>query len=182
VDGFNLYYGAVKGTPYKWLNPVELINQLIPSKYILHKVKHFTARVSGAADPDAPRRQHAYLGALSTLAEIELYYGRFLSKSMRRPVINFPVANAIINSPTPACLPDGIHIVSGGSLTIDARLAVRGYPLKGAARQKRAPRAIQDALITEVHTMEEKGSDVNLAAHLLNDAWKDAFDVTVCGI
>ena len=20
VDGFNLYYGAVKGTPYKWLN------------------------------------------------------------------------------------------------------------------------------------------------------------------
>jgi hypothetical protein len=25
--------------------------------------------------------------------------------------------------------------------------------------------------------MEEKGSDVNLAAHLLNDAWKGAFDV-----
>jgi uncharacterized LabA/DUF88 family protein len=25
--------------------------------------------------------------------------------------------------------------------------------------------------------MEEKGSDVNLAAHLLNDAWKDLFDV-----
>jgi uncharacterized LabA/DUF88 family protein len=27
--------------------------------------------------------------------------------------------------------------------------------------------------------MEEKGSDVNLAAHLLNDAWKDLFDVGV---
>ncbi len=25
--------------------------------------------------------------------------------------------------------------------------------------------------------MEEKGSDVNLAAHLLNDAWKNVFDV-----
>ena len=25
--------------------------------------------------------------------------------------------------------------------------------------------------------MEEKGSDVNLAAHLLNDAWKNLFDV-----
>ena len=24
--------------------------------------------------------------------------------------------------------------------------------------------------------MEEKGSDVNLAAHLLNDAWKDVFE------
>lgn len=27
--------------------------------------------------------------------------------------------------------------------------------------------------------MEEKGSDVNLAVHLLNDAWKDLFDVGV---
>ncbi len=25
--------------------------------------------------------------------------------------------------------------------------------------------------------MEEKGSDVNLAAHLLNDAWNNSFDV-----
>lgn len=27
--------------------------------------------------------------------------------------------------------------------------------------------------------MEEKGSDVNLAAHLLNDAWKGVFDAAV---
>ena len=27
--------------------------------------------------------------------------------------------------------------------------------------------------------MEEKGSDVNLAAHLLNDAWKDLLDAGV---
>ena len=27
--------------------------------------------------------------------------------------------------------------------------------------------------------MEEKGSDVNLAAHLLNDAWKESFDTAV---
>ena len=27
--------------------------------------------------------------------------------------------------------------------------------------------------------MEEKGSDVNLAAHLLNDAWKGLFDAAV---
>ena len=32
-------------------------------------------------------------------------------------------------------------------------------------------------MIAEVHTLEEKGSDVNLAAHLLNDAWKGLFDV-----
>ncbi|HUC61126.1 MAG TPA: NYN domain-containing protein [Alphaproteobacteria bacterium] len=33
--------------------------------------------------------------------------------------------------------------------------------------------------MTEVHSMEEKGSDVNLASHLLNDAWKDLFDQAV---
>jgi len=27
--------------------------------------------------------------------------------------------------------------------------------------------------------MEEKGSDVNLASHLLNDAWKERFDAAV---
>ena len=31
----------------------------------------------------------------------------------------------------------------------------------------------------EVHTNEEKGSDVNLATQLLNDAWSKAFDVAV---
>ena len=36
--------------------------------------------------------------------------------------------------------------------------------------------ALRDAVIAEFHTMEEKGSDVNLAAHLLNDAWKDRFE------
>ena len=30
VDGFNLYYGAVKGTPFKWLNLVQLARQLVP--------------------------------------------------------------------------------------------------------------------------------------------------------
>jgi uncharacterized LabA/DUF88 family protein len=31
----------------------------------------------------------------------------------------------------------------------------------------------------EVWKNEEKGSDVNLALHLLNDAWQDAFDCAV---
>ena len=29
--------------------------------------------------------------------------------------------------------------------------------------------------------MEEKGSEVNLAAHLLNDAWKDLFEAEGSG-
>ncbi len=176
VDGFNLYYGALKGTPYKWLNLAALAKEFLPPSHTVEKIKYFTARVSGAADPDAPRRQQLYLNALSTLPEVEVYYGRFLSKSIWRPIINFPVSGATIHSPVTATLPTGTHDVTGGSLTARSRLVVNIYPPKGAKRIKKTPRPISASLITEVHTMEEKGSDVNLAAHLLNDAWKNAFE------
>ena len=35
---------------------------------------------------------------------------------------------------------------------------------------------VPNAVIAEFHTLEEKGSDVNLASHLLNDAWNGLFD------
>jgi hypothetical protein len=175
VDGFNLYYGAVKGTSYKWLNVVELARRVLPASHTVQRVKYFTARVSGAVDPDSPKRQHAYLSALKTLPEVEIFYGRFLAKTIWRPLINFPVAGAQIHSPTVVSLPAGDHNVKGGSLTVPATLAVNVYPRPGAKR-KSTPRALFDALIAEVHAMEEKGSDVNLAAHLLNDAWKGSFD------
>ena len=38
---------------------------------------------------------------------------------------------------------------------------------------------LPNAVIAEFHTMEEKGSDVNMAAHLLNDAWQDLFESAV---
>lgn len=43
-------------------------------------------------------------------------------------------------------------------------------------RRRRATAPLADAVVVEFHTMEEKGSDVNLAVHLLNDAWKGLFD------
>jgi hypothetical protein len=91
-------------------------------------------------------------------------------------VTNFPVAGATIHSPTAVSLPAGNHNVKGGSLIVPATLAVDVYPLAGKKRKAGAPRPLADALIAEVHTMEEKGSDVNLGAHLLNDAWKGLFD------
>jgi hypothetical protein len=89
VDSFNLYYGAIKGTPYKWLNLVEPAKQVLPTSDLIERVKYFIARVSGAVDPDAPRRQHAYLSALKTPPEVEIFYGRFLAKAIWRPITIF---------------------------------------------------------------------------------------------
>jgi uncharacterized LabA/DUF88 family protein len=98
---------------------------------------------------------------------------------MWRAVTNLPVAQATIHSPVAVSLPTGIHRVSGGSLTRSARLAVASYPPRNSKIKRRAVTPLPDALIAEVHAVEEKGSDVNLASHLLNDAWKGDFDQAV---
>ena len=176
VDGFNLYYGALKGTPFKWLNLVELARQLLPAGHAVDQLNYYTARVSGVSDPQAPARQHAYLRALRTLPEVTLHFGSFLAKTAWRPLTNLPVAGKSIATPIPVTLPAGHHPVEASGT-----LAVGSYPPKGTRRKRRhnttAP--LSDAVIAEVHTMEEKGSDVNLAVHLLNDAWRELFDAAV---
>ena len=49
VDGFNLYYGALKGTPWKWLDPVALLERVLQPNHRILTVKYFTARVSGTS-------------------------------------------------------------------------------------------------------------------------------------
>ena len=176
VDGFNLYYGALKNTPYRWLNLVELARQLLPANHIVDKLHYFTARVSGVSDPQAPARQQAYLRALGTLPQVEMHFGSFLSKTVWRPLTNLPVAGQTIHTPTPVTLPAGNHQV-GQSAT----LPVNNYRTQntGKKRRRKTTTPLPDAVIAEVHTMEEKGSDVNLAVHLLDDAWKELFDAAL---
>lgn len=65
VDGFNLYYGAVKDTPYKWLD-IRKLCELMLKDHAIHKVKYFTAKVHGhVGDPRAPQRQQIFLRALA---------------------------------------------------------------------------------------------------------------------
>jgi uncharacterized LabA/DUF88 family protein len=128
VDGFNLYYGAVKGTPYKWLNIFDLSQHLLKKNKIV-KIKYFTALVTArSGDPDQPSRQQIYLRALKTIPNLEIIYGHFLEHPVNLPLVS--------------------------SLT---------------------------GKIKYVHVIktEEKGSDVNIAAHLINDGYKGLYEVAV---
>lgn len=126
IDGFNLYYGSIKGTPYKWMNPLIMARLLFPRDTI-NKVKYFTARVSARpSDPDQPIRQQTYFRALQTVPEIEIIEGSFLTKEVTMPKAN--------------------------------------------SNPQQYVRVIKT---------EEKGSDVNLAVHLLNDAYQKDFDLAV---
>ena len=128
VDGFNLYYGAVKRTSFKWLDIQALCNFLLPKNQIIG-IKYFTALVTARPnDPDQPNRQQLYLRALRTIPNLDIIYGHFLEH-----VISMPLANP----------------VPGG--------------------QKRA----------RVIKTEEKGSDVNIASHLINDGHKRRYDAAI---
>ena len=73
IDGLNLYYGALKNTPYKWLNVKSLIKNILPSHLSIINVKYFTARISPVmGNLDAPLRQSLYIRALKTLKDVEV--------------------------------------------------------------------------------------------------------------
>ena len=128
IDGFNLYYRALKSSPYKWLDLEKLSTNLLQPHNKIMEIKYFTARVSGSYDTSAPVRQKTYIRALEAyIPELSVYYGHFLSHPVSMP-----------------------------------RYPINTHP----------------SFVTVLKT-EEKGSDVNLATHLLNDAWLDKYDCAI---
>ena len=90
IDGFNLYYGAVKGTPHRWLDLEALAAKLLPKDQV-KRVRYFTALVSArATDPDGPARQRTYLRALGTLPKVSVHLGHFLVHPTRMPLAQPP--------------------------------------------------------------------------------------------
>lgn len=85
VDGYNLYYGCLKGSPHKWLDPLALVRGQLP-RNVIDKLRYFTAQVSARPhDPDQPVRQLTYFRALRTVPEIEIHLGHFLAHEISMP-------------------------------------------------------------------------------------------------
>ncbi len=78
VDGFNFYYGAVRGTPHKWLDMEKCFLKLRPGDDI-RRIWYFTALVAGAKTS----RQQAYLRALATRPLVQVMLGKFKLKQIK---------------------------------------------------------------------------------------------------
>lgn len=125
IDGFNLYYSALKDTPLRWINPIALASSAFPRNRIV-ATKFFTAKVTPLPhDPLQPDRQQAYWRALRTLPNLKTIEGDFRTRIVRAKVVN-PPPNTM-----------------------------------------------------EVFKTEEKGSDVNLGAHLLMDGFLDQYEAAI---
>lgn len=126
VDGFNLFYGSLKGTPFKWLNLEALCCRMLPGDQV-ERIHYYTASVRARpTKPNAASNQQVYLRALRTIPAVSITLGHFLTHSVR-------------------------------------------LPLTGS----NPPKSVW------VDRTEEKGSDVNIAAHLLRDAFLRRFEVAV---
>lgn len=122
VDAFNLYYGCLKGTSFKWLDLNALCRALLPKADIQH-IRYFTARVAVRdGDQGSRLRQQVYLRALQTLPNLTIHEGQYLS-----------------------------HVV----------------------RMRRADPPYSTVRVIKT---EEKGSDVNLAAFMIADGYKDLYE------
>lgn len=151
IDGFNLYYRAVKNTPYKWLNLRKMCELILP-EHPIGKIKYFTANVSARKnDPDQPTRQQIYFRALKTIPDLEIIRGKFISRDRAMPLSK--------------------TIFGNGLLARLVRKAVLKLGLDGSFLDRHR--------IVKVIYTEEKGSDVNLATHLLIDGFGREYDTAV---
>jgi uncharacterized LabA/DUF88 family protein len=90
VDGFNLYYAALKGhTGRKWLDLPAFGRRLLPAGAQLDLVRYFTARISArATDPGAPARQDALLRVFADDPLVAVHEGLFKSGMRRRRLVD----------------------------------------------------------------------------------------------
>ena len=86
VDGFNLYYGALRDQPYKWLDLLGFSRRLLAPYNTVARIRYFTAEVlPSPRDPGAPERQRAYLRAIGTIPNVTIHYGLFQMISGQPP-------------------------------------------------------------------------------------------------
>lgn len=125
-------YGALKGTPYRWLDLGKLCALQLKSDDVVG-IKYFTAEVgprpwNPKPHPPTSADQRAYLRALATVPNLTVHLGRFFTHARPQRLVN--------------------------------------PPKRGKKR-------------TLVWHTEEKGSDVNLASHLLIDGFRARYDTAV---
>jgi hypothetical protein len=90
IDGFSLFYGCLKGTQLKWLDPEALCQRIFPQNKI-NRIRYFTARVRATpSDPQKPDRQDIYIRALKTIPNLTVHEGHFLSHEVMMPLAEPP--------------------------------------------------------------------------------------------
>jgi hypothetical protein len=161
IDGFNLYYGGLAQlgnvAGWKWIDL-----RALASRYAswhgaaVHRVVYCTARVNDPDDPGQTQRQGFYLRALDLHGSVDVieegYYASWAKESVMSADPSGTRAPAVQRDPK-------------GQLSWSAGLRVR--------------RNSGGVILATVRKREEKGSDVNVATHLLADVLRGDVDAAI---
>jgi uncharacterized LabA/DUF88 family protein len=163
VDAYNLYYAGRKlcgrgAAGWRWLDIRSLASALLAEHTAdwagasIARIVYCTARIDAATNPSGAADQGVYLRALLATGSVDhIEYGNYIAKVIKRPLAT----------------------ENGQRRTV---LVAPAWPIK--VQQQGTP--LPDAtFIASVATWEEKGSDVNVAAHLLVEVLTGAVDAAV---
>src|SRR5215469_3211585 len=163
IDGFNVYYGGRgicgRGTPgWRWLDLRALATDLISRRAswadaTIDRVVYCTARIDAVSNPSGQADQDVYLKALASTGSVDhIEYGTYVSRVKTAPmaVKDAHSRPKLVEPSWPVMIQDG-----------------QGGEVNGAI------------FMVSYADREEKGSDVNVAAHLLLDVLAGAVDGAV---
>jgi hypothetical protein len=164
VDGYNLYYGGrgligASGIPgWKWLNLRQLSHAVLAARSgwatpTAHRVVYCTARISGATNQSGSQDQDVYLRALTAASAVDVIeFGTYVTRVATNPLANRDHKGrpVLVRPAWPVMVQD-----HQGVALPDVRFMV------------------------SVARREEKGSDVNVAAHLLLDVLENRIDAAM---
>jgi hypothetical protein len=161
IDGFNLYYGGRslcgRGTAgWRWLDVRTLVvSQLRWPGATLERVVYCTAVIDAATNASGYHDQDIYLRALQAAKSVDLIeYGTYVARVKQAPLA--------VRASTQNARPDLVH------------------PQWPIVVQDADGNPVNDAvfMVSYAHR-EEKGSDVNVASHLLVDVLSGAVDAAI---
>jgi uncharacterized LabA/DUF88 family protein len=153
VDGFNLYYGGRglcgRGAPgWRWLDIRALAASLVAARTdwagaFVERVVYCTARIDWPSNPSGHDDQQTYLKAVEASGSVDhIAYGTYVARVKSAPLATRgPKGKPVLTRPAWPVMVQG-----GAGLRPSAATFMVSYAYR-----------------------EEKGSDVNVAAHLLLD-------------
>jgi hypothetical protein len=163
IDGFNLYYGGRaicgRGTAgWRWLDVRALAESLIATRStwsgaVPARIVYCTARIDGATNPQGHNEQDVYLKALRASGSVDLIeFGKYIARVK--------------------CAPLAVPDKKGRPV-----LTTASWPVMVQDDQS-VP--VPDArFMVQYAYREEKGSDVNVASHLLVDVLEHQIDAAI---
>jgi len=149
IDGFNLYKGALEKRPdLKWLDLIGLCGDLMPN-YELGAIYYFTAPLKNRFAGDrANEKQNTYLRVLR-YSGVQVINGKFRNDTSWQRLVTS----------------ERTHFIQP--------VLPNKFGLTQMAINKSWRDAKPDVPKANIFTLKEKGSDVNLASHLLRDAYTE---------